>query len=332
MKKDYLIKSLKINYIRDNMKFHRAIEYNLKKTIDELNHEEIEGLELILHKINGLKESIIYEKMYEGSVLGKKIFSSDARLIENEKNQSNHLIAIGFKNLGKSPFNLPPFSSLISFANLNSLYSVLILIYYAYTERELNYEDLQNIYLSGLDHRIIKSLDKFDATLDMPKIDEKFLIVLKNLRWKNSNTKNLLKKLNYVKSLIGQDRFKLTYQLGIQRVEDKFMLFIAGCSAVNNGRDKINEEDVINAYKTYFKLINTDITKYKVINKNYKPEINSSKKLDNGYLVCEKCNQYYKLQPGESPDDFTDECECGGRLKYYENIDGSQKKINSLSI
>ena len=40
-----------------------------------------------------------------------------------------------------------------------------------------------------------------------------------------------------------------------------------------------------------------------------------------GYLVCDKCNEYYKLQPGESPYDFTDKCECGGNLKYYENID-----------
>lgn len=43
--------------------------------------------------------------------------------------------------------------------------------------------------------------------------------------------------------------------------------------------------------------------------------------LFDGYLVCDMCNTYYKLQPGESPDDFVDKCECGGRLKYYDNID-----------
>lgn len=41
-----------------------------------------------------------------------------------------------------------------------------------------------------------------------------------------------------------------------------------------------------------------------------------------GYLVCDKCHEYYKLQLGESPEDFTDKCECGGRLKYFRNIDG----------
>jgi len=42
-----------------------------------------------------------------------------------------------------------------------------------------------------------------------------------------------------------------------------FNLFLAACSAVNDNRDAINQEDVIRAYKTYFKLIKTDITKYK---------------------------------------------------------------------
>ena len=35
-----------------------------------------------------------------------------------------------------------------------------------------------------------------------------------------------------------------------------------------------------------------------------------------GYLICDKCEGYYELQPGESPNDFADECECGGILKH----------------
>ncbi|MFA0833577.1 MAG: hypothetical protein ACC609_06175 [Methanobacterium formicicum] len=37
-------------------------------------------------------------------------------------------------------------------------------------------------------------------------------------------------------------------------------------------------------------------------------------------MVCNKCMEYYELQPGESPNDFTDECECGGKLEYYTDI------------
>ena len=33
-----------------------------------------------------------------------------------------------------------------------------------------------------------------------------------------------------------------------------------------------------------------------------------------GYLICDKCGGYYELQPGEKPEDFSNECECGGKL------------------
>lgn len=38
------------------------------------------------------------------------------------------------------------------------------------------------------------------------------------------------------------------------------------------------------------------------------------------YLVCDKCGGYYELQPNESPNDFMDKCECGGNLKYVQNL------------
>lgn len=37
------------------------------------------------------------------------------------------------------------------------------------------------------------------------------------------------------------------------------------------------------------------------------------------YLICDKCNSYYKLQKGESARDFA-RCKCGNKLKYYEYI------------
>ncbi|MEN6291422.1 MAG: zinc ribbon domain-containing protein [Methanobacterium sp.] len=39
-----------------------------------------------------------------------------------------------------------------------------------------------------------------------------------------------------------------------------------------------------------------------------------------GYLVCNSCGGYYELQPGEAPDDFSDECDCGGRFKHQKNL------------
>jgi len=38
------------------------------------------------------------------------------------------------------------------------------------------------------------------------------------------------------------------------------------------------------------------------------------------YLICERCGGYYQLQEGERVEDFSDECECGGKLFYTENL------------
>lgn len=40
-----------------------------------------------------------------------------------------------------------------------------------------------------------------------------------------------------------------------------------------------------------------------------------------GYLVCSECKSYYKLQSNESSKNFTDNCDCGGKLRYIENLD-----------
>lgn len=39
------------------------------------------------------------------------------------------------------------------------------------------------------------------------------------------------------------------------------------------------------------------------------------------YLFCDKCERYHELQPDESPDNFSDQCECGGKLEYVDYYD-----------
>ena len=45
----------------------------------------------------------------------------------------------------------------------------------------------------------------------------------------------------------------------------------------------------------------------------------NKKDVEEGYLICDKCNGYYKLQPGEKPEDF-EQCQCGGKLEYHDTI------------
>lgn len=39
------------------------------------------------------------------------------------------------------------------------------------------------------------------------------------------------------------------------------------------------------------------------------------------YLVCDTCGGYYQLEDHEEPEDFSDECGCGGRLEYRDSTD-----------
>ena len=49
------------------------------------------------------------------------------------------------------------------------------------------------------------------------------------------------------------------------------------------------------------------------------------------YLVCTKCNGYYKLQEWESLEDF-EECECGGRLEQVDslNIPYNNERVKTI--
>jgi len=54
-----------------------------------------------------------------------------------------------------------------------------------------------------------------------------------------------------------------------------------------------------------------------------------------GYLVCNKCGEYYEFPEGEVPEDFSDKCDCGGTLEYFDNSGKlkrkkAEKKIQKL--
>jgi ribosomal protein L40E len=52
-----------------------------------------------------------------------------------------------------------------------------------------------------------------------------------------------------------------------------------------------------------------------------------------GYLVCERCDNYYELRPGESPDDFVDKCDCDGQFIHVENLDETiEKEFSDIPI
>jgi hypothetical protein len=60
-------------------------------------------------------------------------------------------------------------------------------------------------------------------------------------------------------------------------------------------------------------------------------DLKEESNLKRGYLVCDRCGSYYQLQKGESPEDFSFECDCGGRLTYKEFLDLNNEASESNS-
>jgi hypothetical protein len=59
-----------------------------------------------------------------------------------------------------------------------------------------------------------------------------------------------------------------------------------------------------------------------VSNQELKQRLKEKKSISKktGYLVCDSCHGSYELQDGENPEDYSSQCECGGKLNYNQKI------------
>ncbi|PKL71322.1 MAG: hypothetical protein CVV29_11235, partial [Methanobacteriales archaeon HGW-Methanobacteriales-2] len=91
------------------------------------------------------------------------------------------------------------------------------------------------------------------------------------------------------------------YEVKIYSNEEKTCLKIS----------KVFHGNLMSADKTIYgdNYLNSELNKIIDQIKFLKPSIK-------GYLVCDKCGVYYEMHQGESPEDFPDNCECGGTFKY----------------
>lgn len=173
--------------------------------------------------------------------------------------------------------NLPrgwPFTK-FTYDEFLSLYLLLERLYFVQIEHKLGVEDLLNIYFSGLDERMVLFMGKFDMVdnENLPEPSKKYFQILKYVKYQDETVKNMKRDLGY---LIGTT---IKYYVGrLGGWEGNVLKTLIYCSAVSDGRKTIIREDIERGYKTYFKLLNTDITKYKarqdVINS---PDYNSLK-------------------------------------------------------
>jgi len=173
-------------------------------------------------------------------------------------------------------------------------------------------DDVRKLLSSDISEKIVFELENFDNTTESFKTTPEFFQKLRKLKWDDRQTKKpywaekeLYKKLN--KLMFEVMGFSLNYpdfkdwSSKYRSTEDLFVQFLAACNAVNNGSLGIGIEDTIVTYKTFLKLIKTDVTKYKAI-----PERITDLDNHGAYLVCKECGMYYQTPEGESADDYSD--------------------------
>jgi len=249
----------------------------------------------------------------------KVIWSADAKKIKKLKNKIR-LRRLAYENLVISTSQAAItglitgifekfHSSFLEYIKFQQIYFVLERLYFLKIGHRLGFHDLLNVYFSGLDERLTFALDKFDQTVQLPESTANFFKKMDQLNYPEKEPHNFF---HQSRMMI---RTALTLVYGkygyFATKEEDFLEYLAGCSAIKSGKNIIVIDDFITAYKTYYKLLKTDVTQYKC-----QKELFYGEKENKGYMVCEKCGGYYKLQPGESPDDFSDTCECGGELEF----------------
>lgn len=270
-----------------------SVEYHLKK----LENDNVPGLDEVFQGFETIKELGVYKDLHDCY-----------RVLDPSKNIPEKSLFILAKHHMSDPSIVFPFK--IVFGDIYNMYWLLGLIFYAKTQNTSETELFNQIINCNLDKNLILHQNDFDKTENDLKLSTEFFQKLQLVKWKNRGVRRFFDKIDNLRTDFAYHNFDLKFPI-LFILDFKFIRLMAACSAVRNDRDRINKNDVINGYKTYIKLLTTDLTKY--------PGINEWKVNENngGYLVCDQCNEYYHLHNKESPKDFTDQCKCGGKLHYY---------------
>ncbi len=285
----------------------------LKEYSEYLRNLKIKNLDFILDELMNNWRSGFYKELMLSFVVDK----DDTRFLTFDELYNNRLLVLAAENLPKTNLKTIAFSK----TDLNvfkTMQPFIDTIYFMNIDHKFVWEDVLNTFFSGLDARLMFGLDKFDELEEVPQPTAEFFQKLGETQIASKATSDLYMKLTLLQMHIEDDIFGHNFgdfSEDYRPTEDLFIQLLAGCSAVHNGRDTINSEDVILAYKTFLKFIKTDITVYKA-----PQSIIDSIPEFTGYLVCDKCGVSYGLGPEDSPDDFDHNCECGGHLQYKKNL------------
>jgi hypothetical protein len=189
----------------------------------------------------------------------------------------------------------------VDYETFRKLHIFLEKLYAFHLGRNLVGDDLWALHKSDLFERVLGGLDIFNVFKGTLFLGDDFFQCVIGVCWDDDallffkNFQNLL--ISFLFEYPGEK--ETTFNLELEKV----LVLLAHCSAVLSDSQNIGSEDVLRAYHTLFKILNTDITT--LVDKRYYT----------GLLLCESCNELYPLLEDEAPYDFSS-CSCGGELKY----------------
>jgi len=235
----------------------RPTEEVAEIVLDEFN--DVKGVKEVVDGILALQENEIYEKLV--SLSFDDLMDPDVE-IDRDEDKFSLLEKLALENLSKFPLSIP-LAPLIGIKYFLVIYSFIAGIYHVTLGRKLNLEDRKNIFHSHMATRILLMLENFDSNQKTPEPTKEFFKRLGKVKWQDKKAKKLFNHIHELMFMLQHNKWKApegpssTFRI----TEEAFVLLLSGCSAVIEGRDKINTFDVVRAKKMYLKLINTDISK-----------------------------------------------------------------------
>jgi hypothetical protein len=250
---------IKMGWVSQRDRFKLTLTGIVEKYSGVLMEEyNVEGLDEVVTGLKSLRIDGFQEKFYEAYLLGRELFVEGAELDIEEK-RDNDLMVLAYLNLSSKRF-LGLKRDLITFIDFSEVFEFVFPLYYLKIGRKLTHADVKRIYDARVDERVVFLLDKFDEVLNVHEPTSEFFKKLKKLKWEDKETKEFHKKLEKLLIYAGRGVHLSNVKLvDFQVREQIFILSLMGCSAVNNNQDKVNMEDVVIAYKTYFKLLKTNL-------------------------------------------------------------------------
>ena len=223
-----------------------------EKTLNEFNG--VEGLNEVIDGVLSLKDSKVYEGAYKTSKMDLKKKSAYIDTADDLLKLRQVKLATGV--LKDPPLYLPFLTDVIISTHFNAIFGLIREIDHAYAQKKLNHKD--TVKEHAILERIMSLLDDFDKPGEFEKPDKEFYQKLRKIKW-NKEGKKLYNELDRIRGAIQVDRWGTETDV-FGSGENFALTFLAACNTVHHDRDRILEEDMIKAYKTYLKLLNTDIS------------------------------------------------------------------------